>query len=101
MIPDLVGDVGDVGLGLADADRLDHDHVERGRQRSRGGTRRAGQSPEPVARGRRADEHAPVVGIAVDARAVAEQRSPRAPRAGVDREHRHRPIGGAPPGDEL
>ena len=29
---DGVGDLGDVGLGLADADGLDHDHVERRRQ---------------------------------------------------------------------
>src|SRR5262249_19652001 len=47
----------------------------------------------------RADQHPAVGGVEVDARAIAEQRSPRAPRAGVDREDRHRaPL--ASPGTE-
>ena len=93
-----VGDVGDLGLGLADADRLDHDDVERGRERVRGRARRPGEAAEPLAGGGRADQHAAVGGVEVDPRAVAEQRAARAPRARVDREHRDRrcPAAGSP-----
>ncbi len=42
---DGVGDVGDVGLGLAHADGLDDDHVERGGQRGGGGAGRARETP--------------------------------------------------------
>ena len=40
-----------------DADRLDHDHVERGGQGAGGGARRRGEAAEPVAGRGRADEH--------------------------------------------
>ncbi len=63
---DRVGDVGDLGLGLADADRLDHDDVERRRERVRGGTRRPRQPAEALAGGGRADEHVAVRRIELD-----------------------------------
>ena len=89
---DRVGDVGDLGLGLADADRLDHDDVERRRER----VRRARASP---GRGRRGARRPRSSGSArrgrrveLDPRAVAEQRAARAARARIDREHRHRAL---------
>ena len=48
----------------------------------------ARQAAEPLAGGGRADEHAAVGGVEVDARAVAEQRAARAARGGVDGEQR-------------
>ena len=42
--------LGDVGLGLADADGLDHDDVERGGQRLRRRAGRGGEAAEPLAR---------------------------------------------------
>ena len=86
---DRVGRLGDLGLGLADADGLDHDDVERGRQRLRGGARGGGEAAEPLAGGHRADEDAAVGGVGVDPGAVAEQRAARALGGRVDREHRH------------
>ena len=93
---DRVGDVGDLGLGLANADGLDHDHVERGGERPGGGAGRRGEAAEPVARGGRADEHAAVGRIGLDPRAVAEQGAARAPGGGVDGQHRDRPVPRAP-----
>ena len=87
---DRVGDVGDLGLGLAHADGLDHDHVECRRQRLGGRARRRCETAEALARGGRADQDALVGRVELDARAVAEQRAARAARARVDREHRHR-----------
>ena len=51
-----VGDVGDLGLGLADADRLDDHDVKGARQRGGGGAGRRGQAAEAVAGRRGADE---------------------------------------------
>ena len=87
---DGVGDLGDLGLGLADADGLDDDDVERGGERLRGRARRGRQAAEPPAGGGRADEHAAVGGVELDPRAVAEQRAARALRRRVDGEHRDR-----------
>ena len=47
---DGVGGLGDLGLGLADADRLDHDDVERRRERLGGGAGRGREAAEPLAR---------------------------------------------------
>ena len=44
--------LGDLGLGLADADRLDHDDVEGGGERLGGGARGGGEAAEPLARRR-------------------------------------------------
>ena len=55
---DGVGHLGDLGLGLADADGLDDDDVEGGGQRLGGRARRGRQAAEPLARRRRADEDA-------------------------------------------
>ena len=89
---DGVGRLGHLGLGLADADRLDHDDVEGRRERVGGGARRGGEAAEPPARRHRADEEPAVARIGVDPRAVAEQRAARALRGRVDGEH-----GDAPP----
>ena len=72
---DGVRGLGDVGLGLADADGLDHDDVERGRERLRGRAGRGREAAEPLAGGHRADEHVAVGGVVLDPRAVAEQRA--------------------------
>ena len=48
---DGVGDLGDLGLGLPDADGLDDDDVERGGERLRGGARRGREAAEPPAGG--------------------------------------------------
>ena len=53
---DGVGGLGDLGLGLADADRLDDDDVEGRRERLRGGARGGREAAEPLARRHRADE---------------------------------------------
>ena len=93
---DGVGRLGDVGLGLADADGLDHDDVERGGQRLRGGAGRGREAAEPLAGGHRADEDVAVGGVVLDPRAVAEQRAAGALGGRVDREHRDRAAARAP-----
>ena len=98
---DRVGHLGDLGLALADADRLDDDDVEGGRERLRGGARGRCQAAEPAGGGRRADEQAGVVGGDGQPRAVAEQRSARAPRRRVDGEHGHAAPAGSPRAHEL
>ena len=72
---DGVGGIGHLGLGLADADGLDHDHVERGRERFGGGPGRRGEPAEATAGGGRADEHVAVLGIDLDPGPVAQQRA--------------------------
>ena len=47
---DGVGDLRDVGLALADADRLDDDDVERGGQRRAAAARGGGEAAEAVGR---------------------------------------------------
>ena len=84
---DGVGGLGDVGLGLADADGLDHDDVERGGQRLRRRAGRGREPAEPLAGGHRADEDVAVGGVVLDPRAVAEQRAAGALGGRVDREH--------------
>ena len=69
-----VGRLGDLRLGLADADRLDHDDVEGGGQRLGGRAGGGGEPAEPLARRGRADEQPAVGRVGVDPRAVAEQR---------------------------
>ena len=86
---DGVGGLGDLGLGLADADGLDHDDVERRRQRLGGGARGRREPAEPLAGGGRADEQPAVGRVAVDPRPVAEQRAAGALGGRVDRQHRH------------
>ena len=58
-----VGEVGDLGLGLADADGLDHDDVERDRERRGGRVGRGREAPETIAGGHRADENGAVGGV--------------------------------------
>ena len=82
-----VADLLDVGLRLADADRLDHDDVEGRRQRLGGLARGGGQAAEPPARGGRADQDAVVPRVVLDPRAVAEQRAAGALRRRVHGEH--------------
>ena len=74
-----VGDVGDLGLRLPDADSLDHHHIKRRGQRVRACSRRGGEATQPVASRGRADEHAAVGRVDLDPGAVAEQRAARAP----------------------
>ena len=71
---DGIGRVGHVGLGLAHADGLDHDHVERGRERFRRGPGGGGEAAEARARGGRANEHVAVLRIGLDPGSVAQQR---------------------------
>ncbi len=97
---DRVRDIGDLGLRLTDADSLDDDDVERGGERGGGGPGRGGEAAEPVAGGRRADEHLLVGRVDVDPRAIAEQRAARASRGRIDREHRDRPSARPPFRDE-
>ena len=85
-----LGGLGDVGLGLADADGLDHHQVERGGQRLRGGAGGGREAAEPLAGGHRADEDVAVGGVVLDPRAVAEQRAAAALGGRVDGEHRDR-----------
>ena len=84
---DRVRRLGDVGLGLPDADGLDHDDVERGGQRLRRRAGRGREPAEPLAGGHRADEHVAVGGVVLDPRPVAEQRAAGALRRRVDGEH--------------
>jgi len=58
---DGVGGLGDRGLGLTYADRLDHHHVEGRRERLSAGPGRGRQPAEALPRGHRADED-PAVG---------------------------------------
>ena len=81
----------DLGLGLPDPDRLDHDHVEGRRQRLRRGARAPRDPAQPLAGGGRADEHAAVGRVELDARAIAQQRAARAARA-RDRQPASRPC---------
>ena len=95
-----VGELGDLGLRLADAHGLDQDDVvERAHQHGGGGAQ-VGEAAQPVARGHRADEHAGIVGVDVDPGAVAEQRTAGAARGRVDRDHGHGPAALAPGADE-
>ena len=84
---DGVGGLGDLGLGLADADGLDHHDVERRRQRLGGGAGGGREAAEPLAGGGRADEQPAVGGVGVDPRAVAEQRAAGALGGRVDGQH--------------
>ena len=84
---DGVGRLRHLGLGLADADGLDHHDVEGGRQRLRGGAGGGGEAAEPLPGGGRADEQPAVARVGVDPRAVAEQRAAGALGGGVDGEH--------------
>ena len=93
---DGVGRLGHLRLGLADADRLDHDDVEGGRERVRGGARGGREAAEPPARRHRADEQPAVGRVGVDPRAVAEQRAARALGGRVDGEHGDGPPARAP-----
>ena len=87
---DEVGAVGDLGLGLADADGLDDHEVEERAHQHRGRIGDLGEAAEPAARGHRAHEDAGVVGVGLDPGAVAEQRAARAARRRIDRDHRRR-----------
>jgi hypothetical protein len=85
----------DVRLALADADSLDEDAVERGREHhdGRGGGSR--QTSELAGRGQGSHEEALVVRIGVDARAVAEKRSSGAAARRVDRKDTDRKAAGS------
>ena len=95
-----VGDVGDLGLRLADADGLDDHDVKGAGERGGGGAGGGRQAAEAVAGRGGADEDGVVGGVALDPRAVAEQRAARAPRAGVHGQHRHRPRACPPRGHQ-
>ncbi len=69
---DRVGGLGHVGLGLPDADGLDHDHVEGHGQRVGGGGGGAGQAAEAFSGRAGADQHPAVGGVVVDPRAVSQ-----------------------------
>ena len=80
-----VDHVGDRALALADADRLDHDHVEAGRLAGERGLARAPRDPaERATGGRGADERFGRLGEPLHARLVAQNRAAAAP-AGRDR----------------
>ena len=96
---DEVGAVGDLGLGLADADGLDDHPVEEGPRQNDRREGRVGEAAEPAAGGHRADEGAGVGGIGRDADAVAEERAARPPRRGVDGDDGDR-LPARPPGGE-
>ena len=93
---DGVGRLGHLGLGLADADGLDHHDVERGGQRLRRGARGGREPAEPLAGRGRADEQPAVGRVGLDPHAVAEQRAARALGGRVDGQHRDRPAVRAP-----
>ena len=97
---DRVGRLGDLGLGLPDADGLDDDDVERRRERLRRGARRGREAAQALSRRHRADEDAAVGRVGVDPRAVAEQRAARALRRRIDGEHADRPAALAPDAHE-
>ena len=82
-----------------DADRLDDDDVEGGREDGGGLARRGRQPAEAPGGGRRADEDALVGGVERDARAVAEQRAAAALGRRVDGEHGDAAPGAAPLAD--
>jgi len=76
---------------LADADGLDHDHVEGRRQRRGGRPGGGGQPAQPVAGGGGADEHCAVARIDVSNHAGAHPRVGAvdvAPIVHLDRESR-------------
>ena len=97
---DGVGHVDDLRLGLADADGLDHHHVERRGQRLGRRASRPGQSSQTLSGSGRADEDTSVGGVELDPRSVSQERPAGATRARVDGQHRHRAGGWAsiPPG---
>ena len=72
--------VGDLGLGLADADGLDHDDVKRRGERARCCSRGGREASEALADRGRSNVDVAVGGIDLDPRPVAEQRSARPPR---------------------
>jgi hypothetical protein len=96
----MIPDFGDLCLRLAHPDGLDHDDVEGSRQRFGRGARRPRDPAEPLAGGRRADQHAAVGGVELDPGAVPEQRPARALRAGVHREQRDAAPVRPPRGDQ-
>ena len=78
-----------LGLGLADAHRLDqHEVVDRAHQHHGRGRQRR-QPAEAAAARHGAHEHARVLRRDLQARAIAEQRATRAPRGRIDRDHAH------------
>ena len=82
-----VDHVGHLGLGLADADRLDHDGAETRRLAHQHRLARAPRHPAArAARRRRADERRRVARQLAHARLVAEQGAARARAGGVDRQ---------------
>ena len=93
---DRVGEVGDLGLGLADAHGLDQHHVVDGAHQHHGGGAQVGEPAQAVACRHGAHEHALVVRVDIDPGAVAEQRAARPPRRWVDRDHPDGAAGGAP-----
>ena len=98
---DGIGHLGDLGLGLPDADGLDDDDVERRGQRVRGGARGGRQAAEPPAGRHRADEDATVARVDHDPRAVTEQRAARALGGGIDGEDGHGALVRPPRTHEL
>jgi len=90
-----VDDVFDVGLALADADGLDEDAIEGGREHhdGRGGGSR--QPSELTGRGQGSHEEALVVRIGVDAGAIAEKGTSGSAARRVDRKHADREAAGS------
>jgi hypothetical protein len=95
-----VADLLDVGLGLADPDRLDHHQVECCSQRLRRLARGGGEAPEAAARRGGADEHAVVARVVLDPGAVAEECAARALGGRVHGEHGDRAPTSAPDAHE-
>jgi hypothetical protein len=97
-----VGDGRDLDLGLPDADGLHDDDVEAGRieheQRLR---RRPGEAAQVTAARHRADEDPVVHHVVLHPDAIAQQGAARERRRGIHGQHRDRPPGAAPGGDEL
>ena len=84
---DGVGDARDVGLGLADADRLDQHPVEQRAHHDHRRQRLIGEPAQPVARRHRAHEAALVARVVDDAHPVAQQRAATGLGRRIDGDH--------------
>ena len=87
---DTVRQVADVGLALADADRLDHHAVEQPGQQPADLEARRAQATQVGLRGLAAEEQAALVGSEAHPRAVAQERSTRHLAGRIDGQHRDR-----------
>jgi hypothetical protein len=88
-----VGQRPDVGLRLADADRLDEHPIEQGAHHDDRGEGEGGEPAQPLARRHGAHEHARIVVVQPEAHAIAQERPAAAPRGGIDHDRADRPPG--------